>query len=297
MEDSFSHLSPTCKILMEGSDAARIDFIHHDRWINHEIGSQIRKKINSSLFLPRNSQALCMLIIGIGGAGKSSLLDRVIKDCESWAQRHGEPLPYLQLTLPPEPTLKTTISALCERFDLTTSYASKGSLPVQFQFLLKTKKIRGLFIDEFNHVLAANRVEVRKLLNFFKNLSGPPWSLDLIAFGTNEAMHAVKMDIQLSSRFQIFEIPLWSADEEFRAFLATYEKYLPLARPSNLASREIVTYLTKKLEPTTRNIINRLKWAAMTAVVEGAECITLDILDRSETLPDLLSVYENESNI
>lgn len=62
--------------------------------------------------------------------------------------------------------------------------------------------------------------------------------------------------------------------------------------PSNLASKEIVDYFVNQLEPTTRNIVNRLKWAAMTAILEGSERISIDVLKRSDFLPDLSLVYE-----
>ncbi|WP_330566025.1 TniB family NTP-binding protein [Pseudomonas yamanorum] len=139
-----------------------------------------------------------------------------------------------------------------------------------------------------------NRVEQRKNLNFFKNLSGPPLSLNIIAFGTHEALNAINLDTQLISRFQIFELPQWKPDEELRAFLASYEKFMPLRLPSNLASKEIVHFLSTTLELTTRNIVNRLKWAAMLAIIDGTEKIQVENLTTATSVPDLTGVYEKE---
>lgn len=292
MTSDYSHLNTLCQSIIGLPIKERIGFIHEGKWVNHSAGVNIRNRIKSSLFLPNNEQAMCMMIVGAGGVGKSSLLDRVVKDCESWAHRQGVPAPYLQLKLPSDPTLKNNISALCNQCGLSTHSVTKDALPKPLELLFKARKIRMLLVDEFNHLLAVNRIEARKNLNFFKLISGPPMSLILVAFGTHDAMHAIRMDIQLSSRFQVFELEQWRPDEEFRSFLASYEKCLPLMYPSNLASKEIVDYFVNQLEPTTRNIVNRLKWAAMTAILEGSERISIDVLERSDFLPDLSSVYE-----
>lgn len=297
MDKDHSHLSMQCREIITLPDTKRVHYIHEDKWVNHDIGSQIRNKIKSSLFLPRNSQATCMIVVGVGGAGKSSLLDRVIKDCDSLAQRQGTAPPYIEIRLSPEPTLANNIKTLCEQFGVSVTQVRKDTLPIQLALLIKARGVKGLLIDEFNHLLALNRVEMRKNLNFFKILSGPPMSLDIIGFGTHEALNAINMDIQLSSRFQIFELEQWRHDEEFRSFLASYEKFIPLHQPSNLASRDIMNFLTAKIESTTRNVVNRLKWAAMLAIVEGTEKIDLDNLGRANTLPDILSVYEHEQSI
>lgn len=213
-------------------------------------------------------------------------------DFDSWAQRRGVPSPYLQLTLPADPTLKNNIASLCLQCGLPTYDAKKDSLPQQMVALMMARKIRILFIDEFNHLLVVNRVEARKNLIFFKLLSGPPMSLILVGFGTHESMNAINMDPQTSSRFQIFELQQWGADEEFRSFLASYEKYLPLRFPSNLASKDIVNFFASMVEPTTRNVINRIKFAAMNAILDGSERIDVDILKHSVHIPDLSSIYE-----
>lgn len=292
MEKDHSHLSAKCREIVIQSSAARINYIHEDKWVNHDSGSQIRNAIKSSLFLPRNAQAMCMIVVGVGGAGKSSLLNRVTKDCDSWAQRQNIAPPYLEFKLSPEPTLINNINSICEQFGVSVPHIRKDTLPNQLNLLIKARGVRGILIDEFNHLLAVNKIEMRKNLNFFKNVSGPPLSLDIIGFGTHESLHAINHDIQLSSRFQVFELKQWRADDEFRSFLASYEKYIPLHFPSNLAGRDIVNYLAGGIESTTRNVINRLKWAAMLAIIEGTEKIDLDNLGRASTLPDILSAYE-----
>jgi hypothetical protein len=297
MAIQYNHISAQCQAIMALPNSSRVSYIHLDKWVNHSAAADIRNRIKSTLYLPNNEQAICMVIIGAGGAGKSSLLDRVVKDSDSWAQRLDLPRPYLQLRLSPEPTLKSNINSICRECGLPPYENRKDNLPPEVVNTLKARKVRILFIDEFNHLLAVSRAEAIKNLNFFKEISGPPMSLTLIGFGTHEAMHAIKMDVQLSSRFQELNLEAWRPNEEFRSFLASYERFLPLKLPSNLASKEIVNFLTTQIDPTTRNITHRIKWAAMSAILEGAERISVDILQRTNHLPDLTPAYELEEDV
>ncbi|VVP87734.1 TniB family NTP-binding protein [Pseudomonas fluorescens] len=289
-----SHLHPQVRFLLDQPNTARLEYVVLDRWINHAACSAIRNKAKSLLFLPHTTQATCFMIVGTGGTGKSSLLDRIAKDSESWSQRQAIAPGHIILKLSAEPTLANIIRTLCEQFGITNFNLRKDDIPAELSLIMRARGIKFILIDEFHHLLTVNRVEQRKNLNFFKNLSGPPLSLNIIAFGTHEALNAINLDIQLLSRFQVFELPQWKPNDELRAFLASYEKYMPLRLPSNLASKEIVQFLSTTLELTTRNIVNRLKWAALQAITDGTEKIQLENLTNATSIPDLTSIYEVE---
>lgn len=290
--DVTHHLHAQIQYLLNRADSERIEYINEDRWINHQACAEVRSRAKSIIILPQIRQASCFMIIGVGGAGKSSLLERIAKDSDTWSQRNEVPSTHIELRLSAEPTLANIIRALCEQFGTPPFSHRKDDVPAELKLLLRARGIKIILIDEFNHMFAVNRTEQRKVLNFFKNLSGPPLSLNIIAFGTHEALNAISVDTQLKSRFQVFELSHWKPGDELRAFLASYEKFIPLKLPSNLASKEIIQFLSTALDPTTRNIVNRLKWAAMLAIIEGTERIECDNLDRAHYLPDITKAYE-----
>lgn len=267
------HLHAQIQYLLSHTDSERIEYINEDRWINHRACSDIRNRAKSIIMLPQIRQAACLMIVGVGGAGKSSLLEKIARDSENWSQRNMASPAHIELKLSADPTLANIIRTLCEQFGTNPFNHRKDDVPAELKLLLRSRGIKIILIDEFNHLFSVNRTEQRKVLNFFKNLSGPPLSLNIIAFGTSEALNAISVDTQLESRFQVFELSHWRPGDELRAFLASYEQFLPLKLPSNLASKEIVEFISTSLDPTTRNIVNRLKWAAMLAIMEGTEKI------------------------
>lgn len=70
MASTLAHLSTRCQELMTMSNSSRVNYIYEDKWVNHSIAADIRSRISSSLFLPHNDQGLCMMVVGVGGAGK-----------------------------------------------------------------------------------------------------------------------------------------------------------------------------------------------------------------------------------
>jgi len=48
---------------------------------------------------------------------------------------------------------------------------------------------------------------------------------------------------KIESRFEVIQLPLWRANEDFLRLLDSFESRLPLRRPSHLASEELSTLL------------------------------------------------------
>jgi chromosomal replication initiation ATPase DnaA len=285
------HLHKEAKHVIHLEKRERIEFANQARWINHQACALIRNRMKSLTLLPQIDEALCCIIVGEGGVGKSSLMRRIAKDCNNLAQRKMEGSIHVEFRVGADPTLVNVIGAICEKFGTSGFNPRKDDIPPELVLLIRARGIKILLIDEIQHVLVANRTEQKKILSFFKNLSGPPVSLSIIATGTQEALNAITSESPLKSRFQVFELLRWTDGEELRAFLASYEQFLPLKLPSNLASQEIVHFFLTSFDPTTRQIVNRLKWATMLALLEGTEKIELDNLTRANLIPDITEAY------
>lgn len=155
--------------------------------------------------------------------------------------------------------------------------------------------MRLVLIDEVHNLLNAGRIDQRKNLAFLRALSSPPMSLSIIAFGVDDALHAISSDEQLERRFQLCDLPPWKENESFRSFLAAYERALPLKKPSELGKQENVRYLLGATGGITDAIVKRITRGAVWAIVEGKEAIDHYCLEKAAEIPPYLDCFDDET--
>jgi hypothetical protein len=109
--------------------------------------------------------------------------------------------------------------------------------------------------------------------------------IPLIGVGTLEAVRAIQADPQLASRFYRAELPRWRMGREYRKLLASFERMLPLKRPSHLSREPIATKLLAMTEGTIGELSTLLKSAAIYAVRTGTERIDASVLAALEWEP------------
>ena len=69
---------------------------------------------------------------------------------------------------------------------------------------------RMLIIDEIQHLLSCNAREQRAALNAIKYLANT-LRMSIVAAGTHEAVHVMRYDPQIVSRFEQMELPIWGS--------------------------------------------------------------------------------------
>ena len=97
--------------------------------------------------------------------------------------------------------------------------------------------------------------------------------------GTRDALAAMQTDAQIASRFPGFELPRWQENEDFRGFLAGFERQLPLRQASRISgSRAMVSAIMSATSGITGHISELLSRAAEAAIRSKKECITPELL-------------------
>ena len=99
-----------------------------------------------------------------------------------------------------------------------------------------------MIIDEVHHLLAGSVREQRQLLNQLKFITNE-LRMPIVALGTSEALYAMQTDPQIASRFESFSLPKWRESPEFREFVVSFGRLLPLEKPSPLADKAIIQKL------------------------------------------------------
>jgi len=151
------------------------------------------------------------------------------------------------------------------------------------QRLLRDADCRLLILDEVQDIVLGSEREQLRALEGIKLLMNE-LRMPILALGTDQADKGFRSDGHLAARFTAYHLPGWSADTTLADFLVTYERFLPLKKPSNLGSPDKVKALAK-IGGVIGRIVARVQNAAMAAIVDGTECITKDLLLKAVSRP------------
>lgn len=114
---------------------------------------------------------------------------------------------------------------------------------------------RMLIIDEIQHLLSCTSREQRAALNAIKYLANQ-LRMSSVAAGTHEALHVMRFDPHIVSRFEQMELPIWTESEELRRFVAGYLALLPIKKMPKAIDKRFVEYLLELTDGVTGRIID-----------------------------------------
>ncbi|AGI24374.1 TniB protein [Pseudomonas sp. ATCC 13867] len=117
-------------------------------------------------------------------------------------------------------------------------------------------------------------------MEFLKMLAAPPYSLAVMAVGTEEAGQALGFDMQLARRYEVVRLERWTFGNEFRSFLNSWNANIPLALDSKLDTPKISKHILKITKGQMDLVVKAIRWAAIQAIVTGEERITIEMIDR-----------------
>lgn len=277
----FHHLEPSVRFAMSFSTEDRIAFAQQDRWIGYSKAQDALGALSDLLMHPRTLRMPNLLLVGESGNGKTTIMEKFRELHPVLSQPSGEPLiPVVLMGMPSEPVEARFWTELL----LALKIAHRDSDPVQRKknqahSILTYVQCRMLVIDEIHNILYGHARQQRHFLGVLKNLSND-LKLPIVTIGTRDAIRALHTDTQLSSRFEPFGLPRWELNTEFLRLLASFERLLPLAQPSELIGRELAIKLHGMSGGTIGGLSRILKRATIQAIRDRSERITLKSLNQ-----------------
>lgn len=274
-----AHLDAKVAEVLTWSTDDRVEFAQRDQWIGYTRAHQVLNALDDLLAYPRTLRMPNALLVGESGNGKSTIIEQFRSVHPVIVQESGDPIAsVIVMNMPSEPNESRFWTELL----LSLKIAHRDSDPVQRKenqavSVLTYVKARMLIVDEIHNLLYGNARQQRHFLAVLKNLSNK-LQLPIVGVGTRDAILALHSDPQLSSRFEPMGLPRWQLDAEFLRLLASFEVLLPLAKPSNLATREIAIKLHSMCGGTIGGLSRILKRATVVAIRSGAEQIDVKLL-------------------
>lgn len=276
--NKFPHLDSSVVGALELPKPERVAFCQADRWIGYTRAIQILDRLDQLLVYPKSLRMPNLLVVGRSGNGKSSILERFVHRHPVLMSEAGEPIaPILSIEMPETPDESELWSSILWALGISHREKDPASIKKrQAKSGLEYAGIRILIIDEFNNLTYAGKA-AGELLAAIKGLSND-LKLSIVAAGTQSAINALNSDPQMKSRFEPAVLDRWRLDSEYLRFLASYERLLPLAESSGLATRELAPIIFGMVGDTIGGTVKLLKNAAVKAVETGEERITVSLL-------------------
>jgi Cdc6-like AAA superfamily ATPase len=229
----------------------------------------------------------CMLITGVQGAGKTTLIRRYAREFHRTVTLEKTSVPVLTISIPVPATIKGLATKLLA--ELGDPAADKGTVSSQtlrlYKYLQKCD-VQLIILDEFQHFIDRESLKVlRTVSDWLKNmLNDTTIPIILIGMPKSETVLDEKENVQLKRRFpsrERLEPFGWKnikEQEDFRRFLKLLDEGLPLTERSHLADN-VTAYRIHCATGGVVNYVMRLvRGAAVLALQQGMEKIDLEIL-------------------
>jgi hypothetical protein len=288
--EDFPHLNPRARTLVQLPLAERIRCVLGDTIIIHPRLAEILNEVAWMICEPAGFRTRGLVVHGAPGNGKTAISEIL---------RHRYPVstkavawdctpPHCAITISLAGA-RTTKAVLVRMLDSLRCPIGRGSIAEQelcVHDVLRRCGCRLLILDETQDILKGREAEQFRVIEVLKHLMNQ-LRLPILALGTAEAADAFRIDAHMQARFKPIELPPWGAGDEFAAFLRKYEESLPLQKRSNLDNPLIVKHLVALGECVLDPMLRRIKAAAVQAMVDGTERITMDLLRTAPDRPNI----------
>lgn len=280
------HLDPRIRSIAAQEAAMRIRMIEKDLFIEHDYSRHLSSLLEQLITGVRQTRMPCLLITGDAGMGKTAQLHRFQRQFPDHQDDKATQLrPIVIVNVPPEPTRMMLEFAVLDA--LNAPHITRGrniDRAGVIRRILTAHQTRTLVFDEIQHICHARTRDRSVVLDTVKALS-TTCQINVICAGTQSVEREFMADTQLERRFEVTRFIPWTVDTAFKRFLEAYERARPLRLPSNLAEPAMMHAILEEATGVTHRIVQRLNAAAMVAIHENIERITVDLLSVQRTDP------------
>jgi len=296
MSDS-DHVYKDFRHVLDLPNEKRILFMEEDRWIGYGGAVRMLDRFQSMIDMPRRSRMPNALLVADSNNGKTTIVDRLFRTLGKTSRtEEGESVfPVIVAEAPSSASEKALYLAILHNFlDPHRTTDSTDKLHYQTLHLFRTCNVRMLVIDEFHNLTDGSPIKQRETLNGLRRLCNAA-QVAIVGVGTRKAVRVLARDDQYASRFVTWSLPLWKPDREFQTLLNSFETFLPLRRPSKIASRDIARRIHAASQGNLGYMHELLKRCATEAIQTGQEFIDEALVERNTWRKNENGILEHEA--
>jgi len=281
MANSLEHLHIGVWSFLDGSVDERVSRLYAPKWVAYSRGNQALARMEHLLNHPPSGRMPCMLLHGDSNIGKTMIVEKFVRDnpniCNEFNEVEVRKTVHLQM--PANPCDDKLYAQIIEGLGVQPPINRRSTdMELLGLRLLHRQPPKLMIIDEVHHLLAGS--DQRQLLNQLKFISNE-LRMPIVALGTSEALYAMQTDPQIASRFEPFALPKWRESAEFREFVVSFGRMLPLEKPSPFGEKVIIQKLMALSSGLTGKVTTLLTQAAELAIRGGSESISAELIDQA----------------
>lgn len=282
---NYEHLNETCNEIMQLSNKERLRFLDEDIIIEYPKVKKVHQILDHLLDKPKKPRMQNLLIIGESNIGKTSIINSFVYKHTSYTIEDEDGMsviirPVISALASDNADVKHLYISILEQFWTPFNPSdSLAKLRHQMFHLMRECNVKILIIDEVHHFLRGTPRQQRNVMDALKNI-GNILMIPLVCVGIKESELILTSDPQLSSRFDIIKLSRWELDKDFRGLLQSFERRLPLQKPSHIYDKDKATLLHLISQGNTGNLHRLLIECASYAIENNIEEITLEIINK-----------------
>ena len=277
--EHLNNLLPIVREKLNLSKEDRIQFILEEKWITYPNAKEILDKLEFLYKHPKKSRMPCMLIVGETNNGKTSIINKFLKEHLPYESEESTITPILSVVTPETGSISDFFSKILQ--NLCVPYRNGDKINKKRELIdhyFKICEIKMLIVDEIHNILIGAVSKQQAFMNSLKNLS-TELQIPIIIVGIPNALHATNTDPQINNRFKPVALKKWQFDRNYLSLLASLEKILPLENASNLYSnKELAEYIFDTSEGYIGEIIELINAASIYAINNNLEKIDIKVL-------------------
>ena len=278
-DDHLNNLLPAVREKLDLSNEERKEFILEEKWITYPNAKEILSKLEFLYKHPKKSRMPCMLIVGETNNGKTSIINKFLKEHSPYESEEVTITPILSVVAPETGSISDFFSKILQ--NLCVPYRNGDKINKKRELIdhyFKICEIRMLIVDEIHNILVGAVSKQKAFMNSLKNLS-TELQIPIVIVGISDALHATNTDSQINNRFKPIALKKWQLDRTYLSLLASLEKILPLKNSSNLYSnKELAEYIFDTSEGYIGEIIELITAASIYAIDNKIEKIDIKVL-------------------